>query len=50
MTYLLDSDTISFAVRRVPAQTVTARLRSTRRADIATSAIRLGEILFGIIR
>src|SRR5262245_11978150 len=46
--YMLDSDTVSFALRGIEA--VTSRLRDHRPSDLCASAITLAELRFGADR
>lgn len=48
MRYLLDTDTISFALRGTGA--VAARLRSRAPAEVCTSAVVVGELELGVAR
>jgi tRNA(fMet)-specific endonuclease VapC len=50
MPYLLDSDVISAVIRPRPSPTVLARLRELDAREQYTSAINVGEILYGALR
>ena len=50
MTYLLDTDTLSELMRRSPSPTLLRRLAAVPPDQQATSAITLGELLYGAYR
>ncbi len=47
MPYLLDTDTVSAVLRRVPDVGVLRRLAQTPQAEVFTSAITVGELVYG---
>ncbi|MDP9325365.1 MAG: PIN domain-containing protein [Candidatus Dormibacteraeota bacterium] len=50
MSYLLDTDTISAAVRRIPDIGVVRRLARAPQSEVFTSAITVGELVYGLAR
>jgi predicted nucleic acid-binding protein len=50
MTYLFDTDTLSNLLKRAPSTTLLARLAATPLAAQATTAINLGELVYGATR
>lgn len=49
MTYLLDTDTVSALLRRTPNLEVVRRLAGLDESQVFTSAITVGELVFGAI-
>ena len=50
MTYLFDTDTLSSLLKRIPSAMLLAKLASVPVAEQATSAITLGELIYGAAR
>ncbi|MEA2645935.1 MAG: tRNA(fMet)-specific endonuclease VapC [Chloroflexota bacterium] len=47
MAYLLDTDTISAVLRRVPDAAVVRRLATVSQEEVFTSAVTVGELVYG---
>jgi len=49
MTYLLDTETVSTLLKRAPNVEVMRRLAGLRESEVFTSAITVGELVFGAL-
>lgn len=50
MTYLFDTDTLSNLVKRTPSRVLLDRIAATPTGYQATTAINLGELIYGAVR
>jgi predicted nucleic acid-binding protein len=50
VTYLLDTDTLSNTIKRVPSAALLRRLAAVPREDQFTSAVTVGELFYGAYR